>query len=142
MNRWMNRWMDRWSGTGGFSLLEVLLAIALIALLAGLSVPRLQSQAERTTLLHAQAKMLELAGDIAGWHSLYQRTEEEIRSALPDGIYSDTDELLYSLRFEMDAAGNWMLYAEPSSTQNLAAMQLGSDGSCRMSLSSTTERDC
>ena len=121
----------------GFSLLEVLLAVAILVVLASLSLPRLQQPAQRLLLLEAQGQLAQLSYEIGMKVRADNADAATIRASLPPLLNSSEGEPLYRLSYVetardgLDTGRNWQLLATP--TPDSAAnhsLIFTSDGRC------------
>ena len=125
----------------GFSLLEVLLAVAILAVLASLSLPRLQQPAQRLLLLEAQGQLAQLSYEIGMKIRADNADAATIRASLPPLLHSSEGDPLYRLSYVETARENlntgpdtgrdWQLLATP--TPDSAAnhsLIFTSDGRC------------
>lgn len=119
----------------GYSLMEILIVLAIISLLLALVTPRLMNQFERSKVVAAQAQVRELSATLSIFNLDVGRypTEAEGLSVLLVPPADEADRLRwqgpYFDTIPEDPWGNSYVYAPPqTATDSPTVMSLGSDG--------------
>lgn len=130
--------------TTGFTLIELMIAIAIIGILASIALPSYKHYVQKGSLRAAQADMVALSLAI---ENVYQRTLsypvltdaslDDIKDAFTSwSPSSDPDEVVFTVT---STATTYMITATPSSTSNLAGCVMTMDQDNNQTLSSGTD---
>ena len=104
-----------------FSLLEVLLAVSILALLASLSLPRLLRPASDALVLEARTELAQLTHQVGVMVLLEGASREQVEDFLPPLLLSGRNQPLYRLSYrQADGQGDdWWILASPPANSPL-----------------------
>lgn len=102
----------------GFSLVELMVVVAVIGILAAVAIPSYQEYGERTRRAEAQADLMQLAQWMERYRANHNTFELETGDSLPFDQSPRDGNKVYDLGFETDSVGQtqFVLEAKPTSS--------------------------